>query len=168
MLTSVYVFLEQLLIFISIENNFTLCYRLQIPDLQKIFHISNTKARDAVILELTIWEKISNSCFTPSAQPNDWSHGIFKLRTSLTMRPFFDCLRKIDFSKYSYNVAHKLKDRQKITVASKYDGPIFIPAYNISAVEILRYESYYAISFQENHTEKIIPAVYEVSTSPLL
>jgi hypothetical protein len=79
----------------------------------------------------------------------------------------FSTLQRIDFSRYSQNLAYKLKQNRDITVEAKYDGPLFIPADNISAVEILRYETYYAISFLENNIEKVIPKIYEASNSPL-
>jgi hypothetical protein len=51
--------------------------------LQDIFKSSNTKARQFTINDITTWNKFSDSCFVPPVKPEEWSHGLYKLKEFL-------------------------------------------------------------------------------------
>lgn len=85
------------------------------------------------------------------------------LIASPSIDDFTKILEAIDFSIYAYDVINELSG-QNMRVTCDYQRA-FIPGDNISRVEIIKYESFYAISFEK---DRVVPKVYDLLDMPFL
>ena len=78
---------------------------------------------------------------------------------------FVTFMEEYDFSRFVVAAAHYLrKDSEySLKTAMRYQGPVFIPFESIEHVEIIGYETKYAISVVQNLWEEIFPRTYIVS-----
>jgi hypothetical protein len=96
------------------------------------------------------------------ASPTEIANKIIaKLEDDKFSSNFFKTLEEIDFSKFVKQVAEALRKTNVSTALEYNDASIYVPGDNIAGIEIIKYESFHALSFKETEEVNIFPKVYK-------